>query len=70
MKKLVLFLAVAFSVSLFSCGGSDKKAEANDSVDAVVVEEATLVEVPDSCCGDSACVDSCAAAEANCEAAE
>ena len=65
MKKLVLFLAVAFSVSLFSCGGNDKKAEA----DSAVVEEAAVVEevvVPDSCCNDSACVDSCAAAEAEC----
>ena len=67
MKKLVLFLAVAFSVSLFSCGGSDKKAEAVDTLDAVVEETTVEVAVPDSCCGDSACVDSCAA-EATCEA--
>ncbi len=25
MKKLVLLLAVTFSVSLFSCGGNDKR---------------------------------------------
>ena len=61
MKKLVLFLAVAFSVSLFSCGGSDKKAE----VDTVAAEEVAVVEeVVDTtaCCGDSVCADSCAAA--------
>ena len=33
MKKLVLLLAVAFSVSLFSCGGAKTEAGANDSVD-------------------------------------
>ena len=33
MKKLVLMLAVAFSVSLFSCGGSDAK-EGVDSADS------------------------------------
>ena len=70
MKKLVLFLAVAFSVSLFSCGGSDKKAEAADSAEVVAVEEVAVVEVDSAaCCADSACVDSCAAAETTCEAA-
>lgn len=61
MKKLVLLLAVTFSVSLFSCGGADKKAE-TDSVAAdtvAVVEEE--VAVVDSCCADSACCDSAAA---------
>ena len=50
MKKLVLLLAVVFSVSLFSCGGSNNATEAAaDS--AVVVEEvveAVEVAVPDS----------------------
>lgn len=48
MKKLVLLLAVVFSASLFSCGSSDKKAEAADSavVEEVAVEE--VVTVPDS----------------------
>ena len=32
MKKLVLLLAVAFSVSLFSCGGAKTEAAATDSV--------------------------------------
>ena len=57
MKKLVLLLAVAFSMSLVSCGGAKADAEAADSVatDSVVVEEV------DSCCGDSAaCCDSAA----------
>ena len=41
MKKLVLLLAVAFSMSLVSCGGAKADAEAADSVatDSVVVEE-------------------------------
>lgn len=50
MKKLVLLLAVVFSVSMFSCGSSDKAA-ATDADSAVVVEEVTeVVEtvVPDS----------------------
>ncbi len=42
MKKLVLLLAVVFSASLFSCGSSDKKAEAADSA---VVEEVAVEEV-------------------------
>ncbi len=51
MKKLVLLLAVVFSVSLFSCGGSDKKA-AEDTVAAdtvAVVEETVAVVEVDSC---------------------
>ena len=52
MKKLVLLLAVVFSASLFSCGSSDKKAEAADSavVEEVAVEE---VVVADSVPADS-----------------
>ncbi len=56
MKKLVLMLAVLFSASLFSCGSSDKAAEATDSVvaeEAVVVEEVVAV---DSVAADSAVV--------------
>lgn len=61
MKKLVLLLAVAFSVSMFSCGGSDKKAE-TDTVAAdtvVAVEEAV---VADSVAPDSVAVDTVVAA--------
>ncbi len=67
MKKLVLLLAVAFSVSLFSCGGSDNKAEADttccDSVEAVeeVVEEAAA---------DTTAADTTVAAEAEATVAE
>lgn len=65
MKKLVLMLAVLFSVSLFSCGSSDKAAEATDS--AAVVEEVVAVEevavVADSVCPDSVCADSAVVAE-------
>lgn len=34
MKKLVLLLAVAFSVSMFSCGGGEKHDECTDSCGA------------------------------------
>ena len=34
MKKLVLLLAVVFSVSLFSCGGAKTEAAAEDTVAA------------------------------------
>ncbi len=47
MKKLVLMLAVIFSVSLVSCGGN-KAAENTEAVDTVateVVEEAVVAEV-------------------------
>lgn len=66
MKKLVLLLAVVFSASLFSCGSSDKKAEAADSavVEEVAVEEVAVV-TPDSAATDSAAapVDSAAVAQ-------
>lgn len=63
MKKLVLLLAVAFSVSLFSCGGSDKKAEVDTAaVDTVVaVEEVTVAEV-DTVNGDTVATDTAVAA--------
>lgn len=61
MKKLVLLLAVVFSVSLFSCGNADKAAEATDSVaadSAAVVEE--VAAPADSVAADSAAVDTAA----------
>ena len=57
MKKLVLLLAVVFSVSLFSCGGAKTEAAAADTA-AVAAD---TVEVADSCCADSCAADSCAA---------
>ena len=44
MKKVVLSLAVLFSVAMVSCGGN-KAAEAQDSDSAVVVEEVAVEEV-------------------------
>lgn len=41
MKKLVLLLAVVFSVSLCSCGNGNKAEEATDTV---AVEAAPVVE--------------------------
>lgn len=66
MKKVILSLAVLFSVAMVSCGGN-KTAEAADS--AVIVEETVVEEVVvDSAAqvADSAAVvvDSAAPAEA------
>ena len=41
MKKLVLLLAVVFSVSLFSCGN---KANSEASADSTAVDSAVVVE--------------------------
>ena len=57
MKKLVLLLAVVFSVSLFSCGGAKTEAAGADTA-AVAAD---TVEVVDSCCADTCAADSCAA---------
>ncbi len=58
MKKLVLFLAVAFSATMFSCGSADKAENNCDSAccDTVVaaVEEVAVV---DSAATDSAAAD-------------
>lgn len=59
MKKLVLVLAVVFSASLFSCGNSEKAAEATDATPVEEVVEETVVAV-DSVVADSAAVDSVA----------
>lgn len=63
MKKVVLLLAVAFSASMFSCGGGQKEMSHQDSIDSglIVVEEVTeIVEtvVADTCATDSCCADS------------
>ena len=60
MKKLVLMLAVAFSVSLFSCGGNAEK----ECCDSCCADSAAPVveEVVDSAAADiNAVVDSTAA---------
>jgi hypothetical protein len=58
MKKLVLLLAVAFSVSMFSCGNAEKAEEAVDSTE--VVAEEVVEEVADSVVADSVVADSAA----------
>ena len=55
MKKLVLMLAVVFSASLFSCGSSDKAAEATDTLNAVVEDVVAVVE--DTVAADSVVTD-------------
>ncbi|MCH4155488.1 MAG: entericidin [Muribaculaceae bacterium] len=62
MKKLVLLLAVVFSVSLFSCGNANKDAKAADST-------ADTTAVVDSAATDSAKVDSTAATAAPADSA-
>lgn len=57
MKKLVLLLAVVFSVSLFSCGNAEK-AETADTT----ATDSAVVENVDSAATDSA-ADTVAAAE-------
>ena len=62
MKKLVLVAAVAFSASLFSCGSSEKAAEAPaDSVAVEVVEEEVAVVDSVAAPADSVVADSVAA---------
>lgn len=61
MKKLVLFLAVAFSVSMFSCGKGEKPA----AVDSDSVKAAAQTEVVEQAPVDTPAVvaDSTVAAE-------
>lgn len=58
MKKLVLLLAVVFSVSLFSCGNAEK-AEATDTT----AQDTAAVENVDSAAQDTAAQDTVVAAE-------
>ena len=48
-------LAVVFSASLFSCGSSDKAAEATDTLNAVVEDVVAVVE--DTVAADSVVTD-------------
>ena len=59
MKKLVLLLAVVFSVSLFSCGNKAAEAAANDEATEVVATEETVVAETPCCKNDSCKNDSC-----------
>lgn len=61
MKKLVLTLAVVFSVSLFSCGNKAEEAntEATDAAEVVVTEGAAVVEETPCCQNDTCKGDSC-----------
>ena len=43
MKKLVLLLAVVFSVSLFSCSNAEQNTEATDTAAVAPVEEVAPV---------------------------
>lgn len=62
MKKVILSLAVLFSVAMVSCGGN-KKAEAvdTDTVAAVAIEEAV---VEDTLANDSVVAETVVAAAA------
>lgn len=64
MKKLVLMLAVAFSMSFVACG--NKEAAAEETPAAEITEVETIVAENDSCCGGDSC---CAAADSCCAAA-
>lgn len=70
MKKLLLLLAVAFSASLFACGG-DKNAEANDSTACKDSCPATEAPAPEAPATEAEATDSAApAAEAEAAPAE
>lgn len=63
MKKIVLALAVVFSVALVSCGNKQAEAEnAAEGVEDVVVEEAAEVDtLVDSAAADTVVVEEAAA---------
>ena len=73
MKKLVLLLAVAFSVSMFSCGGGEKAegcdsdsckaAEATEAAEAPAAEEAAATDSVAPVAEEAAAADSAAVAE-------
>ncbi len=54
MKKLVLMLAVAFSMSFFACGNKEAAAETVEAaVDTVAVVEAAVEEAVDTTAQDT-----------------
>lgn len=57
MKKLVLMLAVVFSMSFFACGNKEAAAEAEVAADTVAVETETVVaEAVDTLTNDTTVV--------------
>ena len=66
MKKLVLLLAVAFSVSLFSCGGAKTEAGAADTTDTTVAD----TTVADTTVADTVAAPAAAPAAADTAAAD
>ena len=57
MKKLVLMLAVVFSMSFFACGNKEAAAETEVPADTVAVEEvAAAAEVVDTLTNDTTVV--------------
>ncbi len=63
MKKVILSLAVLFSVAMVSCGGGNKAAEAVDTTPEVAVEAVEAV-VPDTVAPDSVVAETVAAVAA------
>ncbi len=57
MKKLVLLLAVVFSVSLFSCGGAKTAQPAASDSDSVAAD---TVQTVDTAAADTVAADSVA----------
>jgi hypothetical protein len=53
MKKLVLFAAVALSMSVFSCGNGEKGEAADSVADSSVEAPADTVAQPDSVPADT-----------------
>lgn len=68
MKKLVLTLAVVFSMSFFACGNKEAAAE-TEAAEAPATEEVAIVEEAAACC-DSLNADSTTCAEAAAEVVE
>ena len=65
MKKLVLMLAVAFSMSFVACGNKEAATEAEEAaVDTVAVVEAAAEEVVDTLTQDTVVAEVAEVAEA------
>ena len=64
MKKVILSLAVLFSVAMVSCGGNKKAEAAVDSESILAVEAAGVEEVVDTTVNDSTLAETVVAAAA------